>query len=171
MSCSSILTSTLSVTGLLLSLSSIYVTTILSSDKTTVPPCDLSPTLSCSSLLSSPYSTGLGLVTPLLGKDHPANLPNSVFSSIIFAIIFLANFFSNNLMNTLMLILSTIFLITKSTITIISLPVMCPISLASLVTTFLMVLAIVGKKKSLDNSGYSFPRPTNNNSQAFKKFI
>eukprot|EP00092_Neocalanus_flemingeri_P039601 GFUD01043126.1.p1 GENE.GFUD01043126.1~~GFUD01043126.1.p1 ORF type:complete len:166 (+),score=40.89 GFUD01043126.1:60-557(+) len=165
MSCSSILTTTLSLTGILLSSSSLYITTTLSSDKTFVAPCDLSPTLNCSSFLTTPYSSGLGLVGPLLGNDHQANLPNSVFSIIVFTVIFLANFSSNLSVVTMMLVLSTITSIISSTVVIMSLPMMCPIYLSSLVTTMLMVMTIISKRRSLD----SFP--TNNINQAFKKLI
>eukprot|EP00092_Neocalanus_flemingeri_P006885 GFUD01007432.1.p1 GENE.GFUD01007432.1~~GFUD01007432.1.p1 ORF type:complete len:179 (+),score=43.12 GFUD01007432.1:51-587(+) len=178
MACSSVLTTSLSLTGILLSLSSLYITTMLSKDKNFVAPCDLSPTLSCSSFLSTPYSTGLGLVRPLLGEDHSANLPNSVFSIVVFTIIFATNFFSNQLVTSLMLGLATTSLLFNTTISLISLPVMCPISLTSLVTTMLMVLTIMCQKRSLDTErkdkyGYSIPTTTtnNNNKKGFKKFI
>lgn len=175
MPCSSVLTTILSLTGLLLSLSSLYVTTKLK-DESFVPPCDLSPTLNCSTFLSTPYSTGLGLVTSQLGEDHPANLPNSVFSIIIFSLILLTSFMSNMMVTTLMLIISTSMLITKASVVAISLPVMCPLSLASLGTALLLVFTMMWKRRSLvsemtDMYGYSKPKSTNNNTEAFKKFI
>ncbi len=35
--------------------------------------CDLSETISCTKALGSSFATGLGIVEPLLGKDHILN--------------------------------------------------------------------------------------------------
>ena len=171
MSCSTIMTTTLSVTGLLMSLSSLYVTTMLATDNSYVPPCDLSPTLNCSAFLTSPYSTGLGLVHLTLGENHSANLPNSIFSIAIFSIILLTSFISNKMLITLLILLSTISISINSTIAILPLPIMCPINISTLATAFLMTISMMCKRGSSANN-HSFPRPPkNNNNQAFKKFI
>jgi len=74
------------------------------------------------------------------------------------------------------LLISTMMLVTQVLVVVMSLPIMCPISLASLGTTLLMVMTLMYKRKNLgaekvDKFGYSGPKSINNNKQAFKKFI
>jgi len=83
---------------------------------------------------------------------------------------------SNMMLTTLMLIISTSLLISQVLIVAISLPVMCPVSLSMLGTTLLLVFTMICKRRSLvsamkDRYGYSKPKSTNNNTEAFKKFI
>lgn len=40
-------------------------------------------------ILSSRYGTGFGLVEPLMGKDSPLNVPNSIFGIIFYLLMFL----------------------------------------------------------------------------------
>ena len=38
-------------------------------------------------VLVNRYGTGFGLVEPLLGKNHPFNVPNSIFGIIFYSLI------------------------------------------------------------------------------------
>ncbi|XP_068749952.1 vitamin K epoxide reductase complex subunit 1-like [Montipora capricornis] len=49
--------------------------------------CDISEHMSCSKVFTSKYGTGFGLVEPLLGKNSPLNVPNSIFGIIFYSMI------------------------------------------------------------------------------------
>jgi len=51
--------------------------------------CDISEHMSCSKVFTSKYGTGFGLVEPVMGKDSPLNVPNSIFGIIFYSLIVL----------------------------------------------------------------------------------
>ena len=169
MSCSSVITATLACMGIMLSITSLYVTSMLNDERFEVP-CDMSPTLSCTKFLRLSHATGFGVIPTVLGTDHSANMPNSVFFMIFYALVLIISCTNSMLTTTLALVISTTLLLANILITAISLPLMCPISLASLGTILFMTLALVCRRRSLAlESGC--PKTINNNKQAFKKFI
>ena len=169
MSCSSVMTGTLAFMGIMLSITSLYVTRMLKEERFDAP-CDMSPTLSCTEFLRLPHSTGYGVISTAFGTNHPANLPNSVFSMIIYALVLLTSCTSSMAMTTIALMFSSTLLLANISVAAISLPLMCPISLASLCTMLFMTLALLCLKSSLAREKDG-PKTINNNKQAFKKFI
>merc|ERR1719489_566086 len=133
-------------------------------------PCDMSPTLSCTEFLRLPHSTGFGVIATVFGADHSANLPNSVFSMIIYALVLFISCTSSMVMTTIAMVISSTLLLFNISVAAISLPLMCPIFLASLCTMLFMTLALLCRRRSLALKK-DVPKTINNNKQAFKKFI
>merc|ERR1712142_420348 len=173
MSCSSVITASLAITGIMLSITSFYVTKMLNEEKFVVP-CDISPTLSCSEFLRISYSNGFGVIPATLGNTHPANLPNSIYSMSIFSVVLLSSCSSSMSILNMVLIFSIIMLLANAAVAAISLPLMCPISLASISTMLLMMMTLLCRRRYLSEDKscvYSASTVNNNNKQAFKKFI
>ncbi|KAL9981633.1 hypothetical protein ACROYT_G010365 [Oculina patagonica] len=57
--------------------------------------CDISEHMSCSKVFSSKYGTGFGLVEPVMGKDSPLNVPNSIFGILFYSSIVLLGMFKS----------------------------------------------------------------------------
>lgn len=68
-----------SLVGLLISIYGYYVEVKAESDHDYKAMCDISETISCTKVFSTPYGKGFGIVAKLLGEDSPLNVPNGVF--------------------------------------------------------------------------------------------
>ena len=49
--------------------------------------CDFNEKSSCSRVLTSSYGTGMGLISVLLGEDHPLNISNSFYGIILYSLL------------------------------------------------------------------------------------
>lgn len=61
------------ITGIVLSAYGLFVELKHEHNSSYQAMCDVSETISCTKAFSSSWATGLGLVEPLLGKDHFLN--------------------------------------------------------------------------------------------------
>jgi len=77
--------------GLGISGYSLYVSTSFEKDPENYRPlCDVEEGVSCSSVLTSKYAKGFGLVGGLMGDEaHPLNQPNSVYGLAFYGLNFL----------------------------------------------------------------------------------
>eukprot|EP00092_Neocalanus_flemingeri_P005472 GFUD01005902.1.p1 GENE.GFUD01005902.1~~GFUD01005902.1.p1 ORF type:complete len:187 (-),score=36.61 GFUD01005902.1:207-767(-) len=178
------ITLTLSITGLLLSLYALHVETQASKDPDYVALCDISQSMSCSKVFSSPYGRGFGLVGLLLGETHPTNQPNSVYGIIFYSTMMLAAFMTNKVVSTIQFYLSLVSVagsLYLAYILYFILQEMCPVCVSTYVVNILLFITSWCKKRSLSATTMSTTSnsswrgrsssSTDSQSQAFKKFI
>ncbi|XP_018020355.1 vitamin K epoxide reductase complex subunit 1 [Hyalella azteca] len=82
---SRVLNSFLSLTGILISLYSVFIEVKKGLDKNYVAFCDIDDLFACSKVFSSKFGKGFGLVAPYLGEDHVLNQPNAVYGTLLYA--------------------------------------------------------------------------------------
>ncbi|XP_027049173.1 vitamin K epoxide reductase complex subunit 1 [Pocillopora verrucosa] len=94
------------VAGIALSVYALHVEISKEHNKEYKALCDINEHMSCSKVFSSKYGTGFGLVEPLMGKDSPLNVPNSIFGIIFYLLMFLLGLSSNKFAAWLMFLFS-----------------------------------------------------------------
>ncbi|GAB1608152.1 vitamin K epoxide reductase complex subunit 1-like protein 1 [Argonauta hians] len=70
----------LSIFGIILSVYAFHVGISKRRDRTYIPWCDISRTMSCSRIFTSSYSKGFGLVDRVFPRDSIVNQPSAVFA-------------------------------------------------------------------------------------------
>lgn len=81
-----------SFVGLLISVYGYYVEVKAESDSSYRAMCDISETISCTKVFSTPYGKGFGVVGKILGEDSVLNVPNGVFGLAFYSTLLLTAF-------------------------------------------------------------------------------
>ena len=76
--------STLCVIGVLVSCYAVYIEISKESDSDYEAWCDINEKASCSRVLTSEYSVGLGIVKSILGEDHILNISNAYYGIFVY---------------------------------------------------------------------------------------
>lgn len=77
----------LSGLGLLISYYAFFVSNAKESDSSYKALCDISETMSCSTVLTSEYSKGFGLVGKIFGTDSPLYQSNAFYGMIFYMVV------------------------------------------------------------------------------------
>ncbi|XP_031557315.1 vitamin K epoxide reductase complex subunit 1-like [Actinia tenebrosa] len=85
----------LCLTGIGLSVYALHVELSKTQDDNYKALCDISEHMSCSKVFASKYGTGFGLVEPVLGKDSPLNIPNSIFGIVFYSLVCILGLFKS----------------------------------------------------------------------------
>ena len=134
----------LSITGMLLSLYALHVETQASKDPEYVTLCDISSlSLSCSKVLSSSYGKGFGLISIMLGDNHPLNQPNSVYGIIFYSIMIIMALLNTKIMSSIqfyMSLSSVIMSLYLAYILYFILEELCPLCVSTYAVNFLLFI-------------------------------
>ena len=82
----------LCLSGILVSLYSLYVKHSAVADENYRALCDISEHISCSKVLTSEYSKGFGIFGRFVGDDSPLNASNSAHGLVFYSFLFLLGY-------------------------------------------------------------------------------
>jgi vitamin-K-epoxide reductase (warfarin-sensitive) len=179
--CSKVACLALGAAGLLLSLYALVVKSEMSmKNEGYIPLCDITESMSCSKAVFASHAKGFGLVGPLLGEEHPANLSNSIFTVAFYSAMILFSLFNCRALASLQTLLALGALALSCRSALLLLPVSCPLGLSLLATDLLLLLACWARRCGLPGGRHTDGRVSammrqdgylNNNRDGFKKFI
>ena len=150
----------LCVFGVVISAFALFVEKSKHEDSSYVALCDLNSWMSCSNVLTSQYSTGFGVVAPILGEESFLNMPNSIYGIVFFTLQFALGLFHNVKVLKLLLqlsVVSILMVIYLASILIFVLKDLCIVCVSTYVINVLLLFfnykvykfySVIAKKKS-----------------------
>jgi len=170
----------LSLTGIGLSAYALYTEIKMEQEEDFVPFCDISEEISCSTVFSSQYARGFGLIGDYLGEDHLLNQPNPVYGIAFFSLMTFLSLFNRKFIATLQILLSLASVAMScylGYLLVFVIKSICVICVATYGVNFLLLVFSICKRRALrtpkvqQKYGYYIPTTNTPNNNNFKKFI